>query len=67
MAHFLPLNKEKKTVADLAVGFAREVWKYHGIPTDIVSDRDSQFISETWLEFLWLSGISPRMSTAFHP
>jgi len=38
MAHFLPLGKEKKTVADLAVIFAREVWKHHGLPIDIVSD-----------------------------
>ena len=54
-------------MADLAVIFAREVWKYHGLPTDIVSDCDSSFTSETWKEFLQLSGIRPRMSTAFHP
>jgi len=36
MAHFLRLWKEEKTVADLAVIFAQEVWKYHGLPTDIV-------------------------------
>jgi len=67
MAHFLPLPKEKKTAADLAVTFAREIWKYHELPTDIVSDRDSRFTSEVWKEFLRLSGIRPRMSTAFHP
>jgi len=67
MVHFLPLRKEGKMVADLAVIFAREVWKYHGLPTDIVSDRDSRFTSEIWKEFLRLSGIRPRMSTAFHP
>jgi len=67
MAHFLPLRKEGKTAADLAVIFAREVWKYHGLPTDIVSDRDSRFTSETWKEFLQLLGIRSRKSTAFHP
>jgi len=67
MAHFLPLRTEGKTVADLAVIFAREVWKHHGLPADIVSDRDSRFTSETWKEFLRLSEIRPRMSTAFHP
>jgi len=67
MAHFLPLRKEGKTVADLAVIFTREVWNYHGLTTDIVSDRDSRFTSETWKEFLRLSGIRPRMSTEFHP
>ena len=54
-------------MTDLAVIFAREIWKYHGLPTDIVSDHDSRFTSETWQEFLRLSGIRPRMSTAFHP
>ena len=67
MAHFLLLPKQKKTDADLAVTFAREIWKYHELPTDIVSDRDSRFTSEVWKEFLRLSGIRPRMSTAFHP
>ena len=67
MAHFLQLPREKKTAADLAVTFAREIWKYHGLPTDIVSDRVSRFTSEVWKEFLQLSGIRRRMSTAFHP
>jgi len=65
MAHFLPL-KEKKA-ADLARTFAKAVWRFHGLPTDIVSDRDSRFTSETWKELLQLLGIRPRMSTAFHP
>jgi len=46
------LRKEGKTVADLAVIFAEEVWEYHVLPTDIVSDRDSRFTLETWKEFL---------------
>jgi len=41
MAHFLPLGKERKMAADLVVIFAREIGKYHGLPTDIISDRDS--------------------------
>ena len=65
LAHFIPL--QEKTTVDLAVIFGREVWKHHGLPTDIVSDRDSWFTSEVWKEFLQLSGIQPRMSTAFHP
>ena len=67
MAHFLPLRKEGKMAANLAVTFAREVWKYHGLPTDILSDRDCRFTSETWKEFVRLLGIRPRMSTVFHP
>ena len=67
MAHFIPLPKERKKATDLAITFAREIWKHHGLPSDIVSDRDSRFTSEVWKEFLRLSGIRPRMSTAFHP
>ena len=32
-----------------------------------MSDRDSRFTSKTWKEFLQLSGIRSRISTAFHP
>jgi len=67
MAHFLPLPKEGKTASDLAKIFAREIWWHHGLPSDIVSGRDSRFTSEVLKEFLRLSGIRPRMSTAFHP
>jgi len=52
MAHFLPLKNEEKTASDLAVTFGREVWKHHGLPTDIMSDRNSPFTSETSKEFL---------------
>jgi len=65
MAHFIPLKE--KTAADLTKIFAREIWRFYGLPTDIVSDRDSRFTSEVWKEFLRLLGIRPRMSTAFHP
>ena len=67
MAHFIPLPKESKTASDLAKTFAWEVWRHHGLPSDIVSDRDSRFTSAVWREFLKLSGIQPQMSTAFHP
>jgi transposase InsO family protein len=67
MAHFIPLPAKGKTASDLARLFAREIWKYHGLPTDIVSDRDSRFTSGVWTEFLRLTGIRSRMSTAFHP
>jgi len=67
MAHFIPLRQDGKTAADLAKIFAKEVWRFHGLPTDIVSDRDSRFTSEVWQEFLNLLEIRPRMSTAFHP
>jgi hypothetical protein len=67
MAHFIPLKPGRRGAEDLARIFAKEIWRFHGLPTDIVSDRDSRFTSDFWKEFLRLLGIRPRMSTAFHP
>jgi len=57
MAHFIPLQKDSKSASDLARTFAREVWRHHGLPSDIVSDRDSRFTSAVCQEFLKFSGI----------
>ena len=67
MAHFIPLETDKKNAEDLARIFAREISRLHGLPRDIISDRDSRFTSNTWKDFLSVTGIRPRMSTAFHP
>src|SRR5437588_11683706 len=38
MAHFVPLL-ETATATDVARAFTQEIWKIHGLPTDIDSDR----------------------------
>ena len=45
MTHFVPLLVGSKTAASLAKISAREIWRLHGLPQDIVSDRDSRFTS----------------------
>ena len=67
MAHFVPLKENAKKSDDLVKIFAREYWRLHGIPRDIISDRDSRFTSALWSHFLKYVGVKPRMSTAFHP
>jgi hypothetical protein len=67
MAHFILLKKDQKTAEHLVKVFAREIWRFHGIPTDIISDRDSRFTSTEWKQFLGILGVQPRMSTSFHP
>ena len=67
MAHFVPLQIDGKKTDDLIRLFAWHYWRLHGIPQDIISDRDSCFTSRLWKDFLKLVGIKPRMSTAFHP
>jgi transposase InsO family protein len=67
MSHFIPLKKKAKKAQHLATIFAREIWKLHGLPVEIVSDRDSRFTSKFWQSLLSTLGIRPRMLTAFHP
>jgi len=43
------------------------VWKHHGLPDDIVSDRDSKFISHFWQSLMDLLSVKLNLSTAFHP
>jgi transposase InsO family protein len=66
MAHFIPLKNKNKKAEDLATIFAREIWKLHSIPADIISDRDSKFTSKFWKSLISTLGIRRRMSTAFH-
>jgi hypothetical protein len=67
MVHFIPLKKNEKQTENLALVFAREIWRLDEIPTDMVSDWDSRFISKFWKAFLMAIGVKPRMSTAFQP
>ena len=64
MAHFIPLkNRQEHT---LAIAFIREIWRLHGLPTGVVSDRDTVFTSKLWSEGMRLLDVSQDMSTAYH-
>ncbi|SGY45721.1 BQ5605_C001g00329 [Microbotryum silenes-dioicae] len=65
-AHFIPTHKTDSS-RDLARTFLTHVFKLHGLPTDIVSDRGATFTSNWWSEFLAMLKIKPNLSTAFHP
>ena len=65
MAYFIPL-KGKPDANGLATIFARKVWRLHGLPSDIVSDRDSRFTSKVWQLLLELLDINRKMFTVFH-
>jgi hypothetical protein len=65
MAHFIGL-KETATAKNAANAFLKEVWKFHGLPESIISDRDTKWSSEFWDEQCGLLGIKKRMSTSFH-
>jgi transposase InsO family protein len=66
MAHFLPCNKTTgaEELADLMI---RNVWKLHGTPKTIVSDRGSIFVSQITQELDQRLGIQLHPLTVYHP
>ena len=68
MAHFIPIvTGEKSPAKDLAITFAREIWRLQSLPSDIVSDRGSVFISGFWKELMEHLSVDLNLSAAFHP
>jgi len=65
MAHFIPMT-EKTSAEGLAVLFWDHVWKLHGLPKSIISDRRAQFAEELMKELNGMLGIEMKLSTAFH-
>jgi transposase InsO family protein len=65
-AHFIPTHTTV-TVEGTAQIFLKEVWKHHGTPLQVVSDRGPQFISEFTTELYRLLRIKIASSTAYHP
>ena len=64
--HFVPC-RTTTSAPDLANPFLHHTWKLHGLPNDIISDRGPQFAIKFWRQLCSRLGISPRLSTAFHP
>ena len=66
MVHLLPTVQEANA-QQVAQLFQDRMFALHGIPDDIVSDRDSKFTSAFWKNLQKLLGTNLNLSTAFHP
>ena len=66
MTHFVATT-EGTSVEGLARLFWDNVWKLHGLPESVVSDRGPQFAAELTKELNWMLGVETKLSTAFHP
>ena len=54
-------------VEEAATAFYWYVWKHHGLPDVLVSDRGSQFVSDFWQTLCKRLKIDARLSTSYHP
>uniref|UniRef100_A0AAQ4RV13 Gypsy retrotransposon integrase-like protein 1 n=1 Tax=Gasterosteus aculeatus aculeatus TaxID=481459 RepID=A0AAQ4RV13_GASAC len=65
-AHFVPLPKLPSATQTAAI-LVKEVFRIHGLPRDIVSDRGPQFTSAVWKAFCTAIGATASLSSGFHP
>ncbi|KYQ96678.1 LTR-retrotransposon skipper [Tieghemostelium lacteum] len=66
MVHLIPTTSNV-TADGVAKLFIDNIWRLHGIPKVIISDRDPKFTSNFWKSFTKRLGINQFLSTAFHP
>jgi len=66
MVHFIPTT-ERTSAERLARLFRDNVWKLHGLPESIISDRGPQFVVGLMRELNRMLGIKSKLSTVFHP
>ncbi len=52
---------------ELAYLFLDNVFKLHGLPRELVSDRDTRFTSAFWSELCSMFHIERAMSSSYHP
>ena len=64
--HFQPTTTDA-TAPDIAHIFFNTIFRYHGLPTTIIYDRDAKFTSNFWSSLFKILGTKIAMSTAFHP
>jgi len=72
MDRFTKMIRLKATTTNISLeGIARiyrdEIWKIHGVPRTILSDRGPQFASKFMKDFTNVLGTKRKLSTAYHP
>lgn len=65
-AHFIALS-HPFTSFDVATAYMRNIYKLHGLPRVLISDRDKIFTSKLWEHLFQKSGTELHLSSAYHP
>jgi hypothetical protein len=64
--HFVPLSHQY-TAHSFAQLFLSHIYRLHGFPAVIVSDRDPIFTSAFWRQLFQLVSTELRLSFSYHP
>ena len=65
MIHLIPF-KQIPDAKQTAEAFMNNIYKLHGLPKDIITDRGSQFTSALWQELMELLGVKSIIATTDH-
>jgi hypothetical protein len=66
MKHYIACHTTTGS-GDLAGLYVNHIWKLHGLPTSILSDRGTQFTSKFWKSLCKELKITVAMFSAFYP
>ncbi|MCO5559081.1 hypothetical protein L7F22_012673 [Adiantum nelumboides] len=66
VAHLMPI-KTTYTASDISRVFIKEIFRLHGLPKRIISNRDAKFTSKFWTSLFQAIGTQLCFSTAYHP
>ena len=66
MRHFIPC-RDTCPAEQLAELYARHIFRLHGLPKTIISDRGTQFIDKFWRALYKTLKIEALLSTPYHP
>ncbi|MCO5605677.1 hypothetical protein L7F22_059860 [Adiantum nelumboides] len=66
VAHLIPIKTTYRAF-DISRVFIKEIFRLHGLPKRIVSNRDTKFTSKFWTSLFQAIGTQLCFSTAYHP
>ena len=64
--HFIPVKSTYKEVNIVDI-VLKEIFRLHGIPKEIISDRDIKFTRNFWRSLFSRLEMQLKFSTAYHP
>ena len=65
MRHLVPC-RDSTTAEQLADLYVRHVFRLHGLPRTVVSDRGTQFVAKFWRTLCEILRIQIKLSTPYH-
>jgi len=65
-SHFIPVKSTFKAI-NIAKIFMKEIFRLHGIPKMVISDRDVKFTSAFWKELFAGLNTNLNFSTIYYP